>query len=136
MRPSLSRLIVLLALLLSACQEEVCPPDSVEHVADAVEFPVMASSPPSIAPTLVSIGGKEIEVDQVVHGPVCNDIWSGSVYVACDIQVAEWKDEEGPNFLDGCGLTVQPDTVVYVAYHNNAAYYNGCSSCHTSGGSP
>jgi hypothetical protein len=27
---------------------------------------------------------------------------------------------------------MEPDTVVYVAYHNDAAYYKGCS-CHVNG---
>jgi hypothetical protein len=27
-------------------------------------------------------------------------------------------------------LEIKPDTVVYVAAHNNSAYYKGCISCH------
>jgi hypothetical protein len=67
-------------------------------------------------------------VDKVVEGPLCNDVWSGTVYVSCNVQVVAWVEE--PVFLKNCYLTIEPGTVVYVAYHNNAAYYNGCS-CHT-----
>ncbi len=74
------------------------------------------------------IGGKEIQVDKVVSGPLCNDTWRGTVYVTCDVQVYAW--EETPTFLKDCNLQVEPDTVVYVADHNDTAYYNGCS-CHT-----
>ncbi|OGO25891.1 MAG: hypothetical protein A2136_09785 [Chloroflexi bacterium RBG_16_54_11] len=69
-----------------------------------------------------------MQVDKVVEGPLCNDTWSGSVYVGCNVQVYPWQ--ETPIFLKDCQLKVEPDTVVYVAYHNNTAYYNGCS-CHT-----
>jgi hypothetical protein len=67
-------------------------------------------------------------VDKVVAGPLCNDDWSGIVYVTCDVQVYAW--EEFPTFLEECDLKIEPDTVVYVAAHNDTAYYNGCS-CHT-----
>lgn len=76
----------------------------------------------------VSIGGKLTLVDKVVDGPLCNDQWRGTVYVGCDVQVMEWSDT--PLFLKGCDLSIAPRTVIYVAYHNDAAYYNGCS-CHT-----
>jgi hypothetical protein len=67
-------------------------------------------------------------VDRVVSGPLCNDRWQGTVYVGCEVQVLEWS--ETPLFLKDCDLTIEPGTVVYVADHNDAAYYNGCS-CHT-----
>lgn len=69
-----------------------------------------------------------IQVDKVVEGPLCNDTWSGNIYVACNVQVYPWK--ENPTFLEDCELNIKPGTVVYVAYHNDTAYYNGCS-CHT-----
>jgi len=74
------------------------------------------------------IGRKEIRVDKLVEGPLCNDTWRCTVYVACEVQVYPWQED--PNFLKECQLEVEPNTVVYVAYHNNTAYYNGCS-CHT-----
>jgi hypothetical protein len=67
-------------------------------------------------------------VDQVISGALCNGDWSGTVYVACDVQVLAWEDQ--PTFLKDCDLSIEPGTVVYVAYHNDAPYYNGCS-CHT-----
>ena len=67
-------------------------------------------------------------VDRVVQGPLCNDTWHGKVYVDCDIQIAAW--EETPKFLSECDLVIAPGTVVFVAAHNDAAYYKGCS-CHT-----
>lgn len=78
----------------------------------------------------VEIGGKQMLVDKVVSGPLCNDTWQGTVYVTCDVQVAKWNEDENPIFLKGCNFTVEPGTIVYVAAHNDAAYYNGCS-CHT-----
>ena len=76
----------------------------------------------------VVIGWRERQVDKFVEGPLCNDRWSGTVYVSCDVQVYAWKED--PIFLKDCQLEIEPQTVVYVAYHNNTAYYNGCS-CHT-----
>jgi hypothetical protein len=67
-----------------------------------------------------------------VDYPLCNDDWSGIVYVSCDAQVAEAKSDaqDNPLFFEGCNLNIEPNTVVYVAAHNDAAYYKGCS-CHT-----
>lgn len=76
----------------------------------------------------VKIGRSELQVNKVVEGALCNDTWSGTVYVACDVQVYPWVEE--PTFLKDCQLNIEPHTVVYVAYHNNTAYYTGCS-CHT-----
>lgn len=77
----------------------------------------------------MDIRGKTITVDKVVEGHLCNDTWSGTVYVSCNVQVYPWKDS--PTFLNNCNLNIEPGTVVYVAHHNDTAYYNGCSSCHT-----
>jgi hypothetical protein len=76
----------------------------------------------------VEVSGREMQVDKVVEGALCNDTWSGTVYVKCDVQVYPWVEE--PTFLKDCQLNIEPQTVVYVAYHNDTAYYNGCS-CHT-----
>jgi hypothetical protein len=129
------RSFILLAfglLFLAACgdPEPFCPPPA--------GTPEYLSLPPESLPTPtfdliptqypVEIGNKTILVDKIVEGPLCNDTWSGTVYVACDVQVYPW--DETPLFLEDCDLSIAPDTVVYVAYHNNTAYYNGCS-CHT-----
>ena len=80
------------------------------------------------------MGGTTLQVDQVIHGYLCDHNLRGTVYVACDIQVNEWVDK--PLFLDGCNFTVAPGTVIYVAAHNNTAYYNGCAACHASSKAP
>lgn len=133
------RAILLFGLLLlaSACQADICPPGSVTYVADPSLLP--EATPPDAAeppptPTLMQIGRKTVEMDRVIHGPLCNDTWRGNVYVACDVQIAEWSQETGSTFLDGCDLTIEPGTVVYVAAHNNAAYHKGCAACHATGG--
>ena len=83
------------------------------------------------SPVSLDVDGKMMQFDQVIHGPLCNNHLSGSVYIACDIQIPAWQDK--PNFLDGCNLIVDPGSVVYVAAHNNAPYYQGCDYCHKTG---
>jgi hypothetical protein len=105
----------------------VCSPDAVTTMIP----PFPASNPlaikPSTTPIEVKIKGKLREVDRVIHGPVCNDTWQGVVYVACDVQVAAWEEE--PIFLRECNLTIEEDSVVYVASHNDQQFNKGCS-CH------
>jgi len=122
---------VVLLILLSGCQSStpVCP--AVTGVPRYLTDPpteLDATPGSSPTPATVKIGGMTLTVDKVVEGPLCNDVWSGTVYVSCNVQVVAWEEE--PLFLKNCNLTIEPGTVVYVAYHNNAAYYNGCS-CHT-----
>jgi hypothetical protein len=95
-----------------------------------IELPPPASA--SSAPIQVEIGGKEMDVDKVVDYPLCNDDWRGTVYVSCNVQVAEAEldADSNPLFFKGCNLNIAPNTVVYVAAHNDAPYYKGCS-CHT-----
>ncbi len=135
MRKVIILLSLLMVFLLSACQGEACPPDSIQYAPDPLHLPPSAAPVNGEdSPTIewVKIGRKMVEVDRVIHGPLCNDTWSGTIYVACDIQIVEWDKDGAPNFLDGCELNVEPGTVVYVAAHNNAAYYKGCASCHSS----
>jgi hypothetical protein len=130
MKHCLPLLFCMLLFLLTACQKAapVCPP--------VTSTPIYLTKAPDKLPTptpvsgllQVEIGRKEMQVDKVIEGPLCNDTWSGTVYVACDVQVYPWQEE--PTFLKDCQLNIDPMTVVYVAYHNNTAYYNGCS-CHT-----
>ena len=119
--------------ILAACGEKpsVCPqvtgtPDPTLSLDDLLA--ITATPGPALAPLTVQIGGREVTVDKLVQGPLCNDAWSGTVYVTCDAQVAGWQDE--PLFFKGCDLAIEPGTVVYVAAHNDTAYYKGCS-CHT-----
>jgi len=81
----------------------------------------------------VEIGGKTVLVDRIVEGPLCNDTWSGTIYVTCNVQVYPWEGQ--PTFLDDCDLTIEPGTVVYVADHGDEPYYKGCS-CHYGPGEP
>lgn len=130
--PKFILLLFLLIFTLSACQPDkiACPeiPGTPRYITTP---PIPASTPSEFtdsAPTPINLDGKIVEVDRVVEGSLCNDSWSGTVYVTCNVQVFEW--EEQPTFLKDCDLNIAPDTIVYVAYHNNTAYYNGCS-CHT-----
>ncbi|MFZ2095507.1 MAG: hypothetical protein WAV05_02605 [Anaerolineales bacterium] len=132
MKRSLFIPMIITVSFLSACGAQVptCP--------TAVGTRLYLTVPPEALPTPIpetnsspipiDIGGKTIQVDKVIEGPLCNDTWSGTVYVTCNIQVYQWEDQ--PTFLKNCNLTIEPGTVVYVAYHNNSTYYNGCS-CHT-----
>lgn len=128
-------LLILLSLLLTACSRTntVCPPDEGTPQPALPLAAVIEMTPPSPSgPTRVEIRGKLMEVDKLVDYPLCNDNWSGTVYVSCDAQVAEAEldADANPLFLKGCNLDIEPNTVVYVAAHNDAAYYKGCS-CHT-----
>ncbi len=102
---------------------------------DPLELPDLINQPPPVPDTSrpgeVEIQGRLVAVDKVVDYPLCNDNWSGVVYVSCDAQVteAELDADANPLFLKGCTLNIEPNTVVYVAAHNDAAFYKGCS-CH------
>ena len=130
-------IIMLVSFFLFACSRTntVCPLDEgtlqpALQLVDLIEAPPPV--PASSAPIRVEIRGKMMEVDKVADYPLCNDTWSGTVYVSCDAQVAEAEldADANPLFLKGCNLNIAPNTVVYVAAHNDAAYYKGCS-CHT-----
>jgi hypothetical protein len=133
MKATLFVYVTVFSLLLSACASTpyICPtpipgtPRFIETPPGSLPTPVHANDS---AQTQIGIGRQTILVDRVVEGPLCNDSWSGTVYVTCNVQVYEWLEQ--PTFLKDCNLIIEPSTVVYVAYHNNAAYYNGCS-CHT-----
>jgi len=123
-------LFIALLFLTAGCQKAtpVCPPvtETPEYLNTA---PDQLSTPTPVSEIRsVVIGRNEMNVDKVVEGPLCNDNWSGTVYVSCDVRVYQWTEQ--PTFLKDCQLNIEPQTVVYVAYHNNSAYYNGCS-CHT-----
>ena len=130
MKRGLLSLIALATLLLApACQQQpVCTPSTGTPEYLTVPPGELAAPTPAPFPLQVEINGKLTQVDKVVEGPLCNDTWSGTVYVTCNFQVYPW--DETPTFLKNCNLSIAPDTIVYVAYHNDTAYYNGCS-CHT-----
>lgn len=114
----------------SVCTPEVGTPKPTLQLADILEMTPVPDS--ATIPLTVEIKGKLMEVDKVVDYPLCNDDWSGIVYVSCDARVAEatLDAEENPLFFEGCNLNIEPNTIVYVAAHNDVAYYKGCS-CHT-----
>lgn len=131
---SLGLILLFLAIVLSACQRQnnVCPPiegNPQPALADLIALP---SPVPQMEPVTIEISGKMISVDKLVEGPLCNDNWSGTVYVGCKVVVGGSKmdAEKNPLFLKGCDLKIKPGTIVYVAAHNDAVYYKGCS-CHT-----
>ena len=133
MRYIAATILISVLFLVSACQRvsTVCPEGSITYFTSIGSLPSFTSSEdsePITTPTLVQIKGKMTEVDRVIHGPICADTWEGTIYVACDIQVAEW--DEAPLFFEECPLTIKPDTKIFVAAHNDTAYYKGCS-CHT-----
>jgi hypothetical protein len=130
-------LLIITAVLLAACggKTPACPDGSIIYIPALTPFPTSSPGDGNLstsAQVSIQIKGKEMKVDRIIHGPLCNDNWNGKIYVACDVQVYEWLDK--PTFLDGCSLNITPGTVVYVAAHNDSAYYNGCSACHTSAG--
>lgn len=129
-------IVVFTTLILSGCQRKnnVCPPDEgTPQPKPALIYLIDQPPPdPQIEPITAQIGGKKIPVDKLVDYPICNDKWSGTVYVSCSAQVAEAESdaEDNPQFFKDCNLEIDPGTVVYVAAHNDTAYYKGCS-CHT-----
>ena len=129
-------ILILLVSITSACQHPapVCPAESVTYITERT--PLTASTSPQDlgeppTPMRVEINGVEMLFDDVIHGALCGGDWRGTVYVACDLQIAAWEEE--PTFLEGCDLNIEPGTVVYVAAHNDEPYYKGCS-CHTAEG--
>ena len=130
-------IFTLLNFFLFGCERNnaVCPQEEGMHpptlqLADLLKIP-----PPALDSSTshqVEIQGKLMEIDKVVDYPLCNDDWSGRIYVSCDVQVAESEldADSNPLFLKGCNLNIAPNTIVYVAAHNDAAFYKGCS-CHT-----
>lgn len=122
---------LLFILLLSACMDarSLCLPGEIQYQERSNPFPVLDEQNPN--PKQLEVKGKMKDFDHVVSGQLCNNHLEGMVYVGCDIEIYEW--EKTSNFLDGCDFSVEPNTIIYVASHNNTAYYKGCSSCHMSG---
>ena len=129
-------LLVALIFSLFGCERNntVCPPDegTPQPALQLVDLIETTNPSSTSGPIQVEIQGKMMVVDKLVDYPLCNDEWSGTVYVSCDAQVAEAEldADANPLFLKGCNLNIEPNTIVYVAAHNDAAYYKGCS-CHT-----
>ena len=118
--------IVCFALMLTACQAAECPPERITYIDDLSFFPAEATVDES-GPSWVQIKNKEIQVDQVITGPVCNNILKGTVYLTCDIQIPAWEDN--PFFFQDCDFDVEEGPIVFVEAHNDKRYDKGCS-CH------
>lgn len=134
-------LMLSLIFVTSACERNntVCPPeasaDAEKPMLNLSDLLLITPEPgQNLLDVKVQIGRKMVLVDKLVSGPVCNADWSGTVYVGCDAEVAEAEldADANPLFFEGCNLNIEPNTVVYVAAHNNEAFYKGCS-CHTGG---
>ncbi len=130
LRVALTFAPISLLVFMAGCKasDPVCPQVTGTAVYLTLPPDQLPTPTPPAGPTVMEIGGKPLQVDKLVQGALCNDDWSGTVYVACDVQVYPWTQE--PLFLKDCRLYIDPNAVVYVAYHNNSAYYTGCS-CHT-----
>ncbi len=134
---NISLVLVVLGLLLvttvSGCsrRSSVCdttPPDQPIETRQSLDISVNGSV---AMPSEITIRNRPVVVDQIVHGSLCDGHWSGTVYIDCDTTVPTWDAEAEPTFFDGCDLTIDEDATIYVAYHNDEAYYKGCS-CHYS----
>lgn len=124
-------LLLLLLALIAACQpsKPACPPGSIFYFTDiSTLLNVSSQEIAEVETQLVEIKGREVQVDRIINGTLCNGSWRGTVYVPCEIQILDW--DENPTFLEKCELDIEPGTVVYVAAHNDDPYYQGCS-CHT-----
>ena len=133
--------LALLIVFCASCGGKDAPANEPPFCPRPAGTPHFLTVPPELLPTPqpfstagpVEIGGKTVLVDRIVEGPLCNDTWSGTIYVTCNVQVYPWEGQ--PTFLDDCGLTIEPGTVVYVADHGDEPYYKGCS-CHYGPGEP
>ncbi len=101
-----------------------------ENASDLPPVSTQQGTPGNKNGEVVKINGKDIHFDTVIHGPLCNNTLSGTVYVACDLEIPKWQGK--PDFFKDCDFSVDPGTVIYVAAHNNTPYYKGCASCHGS----
>lgn len=120
---------ILRFLVVGCASENPCPEGSITYIDDIAAFPQDLSASLILQPTDITIRGKTITVDRVVEGLICNDTWEGTVYVSCNVTLQSW-DVKPTFFSNGCKLSIAPGTVVYVAAHNDAAYYKGCDACH------
>ena len=116
--------------LLSACMDarSLCPPGMITYRERTDPFSKLTVTQPE--PQQIEIKRKMVNFDQVVTGQLCNNHLEGMIYVGCNIEIYAWEGKS--NFLDECNFIVEPDAIIYVAAHNNSAYFKGCDSCHMS----
>lgn len=129
MRSMTIKVFFLAGLFLSACTKTkiYCPPDVIGYLSPPYS---LENSEEGSKPQEIQIGRQLVKVDEVISGEVCNDTWSGTVYVTCDIQIPAWDSEaDEALFFQDCDLKVEEGTIVYVEAHGDEPYYKGCS-CH------
>lgn len=117
------KILFLSCLILAACTHKTCPPDTLSYL----DPPYPTEGSGSVGPQIATINGQEIEVDQIISGPLCNDTWSGTIYVTCDLQIPAWEEES--TFLQDCSLNIDENAIVFVEAHGDQPYFEGCS-CH------
>ena len=119
---------LLFMVLLCACMDarSLCTPGMITYRDRTNPFPSISEK--QLNPQQVEIKRKMMDFDHVVSGQLCNNLLEGLVYVGCDIEIYAWEGKS--NFLDDCNFNVEPDAIIFVAAHNNTAYYKGCNSCH------
>lgn len=120
--------LLLIVISLTGCQTNVslCEPGSIIFRDRFEKFSTDLDAHPTSQ--TIKIKKKMVRFDQVISGQLCNNSLKGTVYIGCDIEIYNWS--ETPNFLEDCNFKVEPGTVIYVASHNNSAFYRGCNSCH------
>jgi hypothetical protein len=104
----------------------LCSPGMITYRERDNPFPALTDV--QLNPQQIEVKNKMIDFDHVVTGQLCNNHLEGKVYIGCDIEIYAWEGKS--NFLDDCDFTVAKNTIIYVASHNNTAYYKGCDSCH------
>lgn len=115
---------LLVCLWLAACTSSTCPEGAVSYL-----YPPY---PPEdtetlTTPQLIEIGPQQVMVDEVITGDLCNDTWTGTLYVTCDLSIPAWEEES--LFFQDCDLEIREGTIIYVEAHGNQPYFQGCS-CH------
>lgn len=115
---------ILGGLLLAACTSSTCPEGTVGYLLPP--YPTEDTETVT-TPGLIEIGRQQVLVDEVISGDLCNDSWSGTIYVTCDLRVPAWEEESF--FFKDCDLEIEEGTIAYVEAHGDQPYYEGCS-CH------
>ncbi|MGD8815414.1 MAG: hypothetical protein PVI78_13155 [Anaerolineales bacterium] len=130
MKRLIALMLILHLLLLAACLPTP-PPEllitNTPHSSSTYPSENQEDVTPSSTTMPIEIGNRTVDVNEVIHGFLCDDSWRGVIYVEADVEVHPWSDEA--TFLRQCNLEIAQGTVVYVADHPGEVFYKGCS-CH------
>ncbi len=109
-------LIVLLTLALgvTSCATVQATPTASMTPSPAPTYTPSPTATPE--PLYAEIKGERVRVDRIVHGVICNDTWSGIVYVDGDIFQRDKSPDGSP-----CILEIKPGTEVYRAANSDVA---------------